>query len=266
VRSGVEPVDVLGAFRSERFVASLSDYRDGLRQWWHSHEQPILTLILAGHAREQVGCEDATASPLMVGLKPAGLRHTDHFCHKGLRALRISLAESFVSEGGGGLHVAGRWDWVSGSQAVGPLLRLARCLRRGGSDETELTEHLYESLAGLLTTTPARPAPEAPPWLRRAREHLEASYQSGVRLTRLSREAGVHPVYFARQFRRFYGRSVGRYVRQLQFRAAASMLAERGADLAQVACRVGFSDQAHLTRTFAGEFGITPGQFRRIVS
>lgn len=259
-------ISTLGAFICDQYGASLSDYCVGLRQGWHSHDLPILTLILSGHAREQVGCEDAVASPLMVGLKPAGLRHTDHFWPNGLRALRISLSSSFFSDEAVELRVVERWDWMNGSRAVGPLLRLARGLRQGGSDEAELTENLYESVAGLFTPTPEWRAAGAPLWLRRAREHLEESYHSGMRLTQLSCEAGVHPVYFARQFRRFYGCSVGRYVRQLQFRAAASMLAQRPTSLAQVACRVGFSDQAHLTRTFAGEFGITPGQFRRIVS
>ena len=92
-----DEVNVLGAIHSDQFSVSLSDYCVGLRQSWHSHEQPILTLILAGYAREQVGCEDVTINPLQVGLKPAGLRHTDHFWPNGVRALRISLSSALIS-------------------------------------------------------------------------------------------------------------------------------------------------------------------------
>jgi AraC family transcriptional regulator len=261
-----DEVNVLGAIHSDQFSISLSDYCVGLRQSWHSHEQPILTLILAGYAREQVGCEDVTINPLQVGLKPAGLRHTDHFWPNGVRALRISLSPALISPRGSELQIIERWDWLNDSQSVRPLLRLAHCLRRAESNADEVMENIYDALAGLLPPTTSRCAVAAPLWLCRAREHLHTSYSQGIRLTHLAREADVHPVYFARQFRRFFGCSVGRYVRQLQFCAAAAMLAKRHTNLAQVACHVGFSDQAHMTRTFAREFGITPGQFRRIVS
>ena len=263
------PVIVLGTFQSDQFNAALSDYRVGLQQSWHRHEQPILTLILSGYAREQVGCRESASSPLQVGLKPAGLRHTDHFGPRGVRALRILFSPSFLSELrselGSELQMIERWDWITGSKAVRPLLRLAHHLRQGTPDNTEVTEHIYESLAGLLPPLPTRCTAEAPSWLCQAREQLDASYASGIRLTQLAREANVHPVYFARQFRRFFGCSVGRYVRQLQFRATVTLLAEQQANLAQIAYATGFSDQAHLTRTFASEFGITPGQFRRLV-
>lgn len=265
MKSNPNPLGIRASFRTDAFSVSLSDYRSGLRQSWHCHEEPILTLILAGYVREEVKCVDTVAGPLKVGVKPAGLPHTDHFWRDGLQALRLSFAPAFLVGSGGALPNLGPWGWSHGSPAIAPLLRLAHGLRHGDSAETELTDHVHEAIAALRPASPRRSA-AAPTWLRRARERLDASYSDGVRLTQLAREAGVHPVYFARQFRRFFGCSVGRYIRQLQFRAAASLIARRNANLAQVACRIGFSDQAHLTRTFASEFGITPGQFRHIVS
>jgi AraC-like DNA-binding protein len=259
-------IHAIGSFRSDRLIVSLSDYCAGWQQTWHAHEQPILTLILAGYAREQVGFQDVIVRPFHVGLKPAGLRHTDHFSPQGLRALRVSFSSSFLTELGGAQSWIERWDWKVASPAVRPLLRLAQCLRQEEPDEVEVMENLYESLAGLASPAPPRCPAEAPSWLRDAREHLDMSYDSGIRLTQLAQEANVHPVYFARQFRRFFGCSVGRYVRQRQFEAVASLLTHRQMSLAQIARHVGFSDQAHLTRTFASEFGITPGRFRCVAS
>lgn len=261
------PISICGSFRSAQFSGSLADYKLGLRQSWHCHDEAILTLILAGYVRERVQREDAVAGPLKIGLKPAGLRHADYFWDHGVRAVRIALPASFFHETGMRMHMPERWQWIHGSRAVAPLLRLAHGLREATQIKTELTEHVYEALAALLPTVNIRHSAEPPLWLRRSREYLTASYADGVRLTQLALEAGVHPVYFARQFRRFYGCSVGRYVRQLQFRAAASLIAERREEnLALVAYLVGFSDQAHLTRAFTNEFGITPGQFRHTVS
>lgn len=41
---------------------------------------------------------------------------------------------------------------------------------------------------------------------------------------------------------------------------ARLLLEMRDADILNVASRLGFSDQAHLTRIFKREFGVTPGQ------
>lgn len=263
---GSAPVNVFGSFRSEHFSASLLEYRGALRQSWHSHGESILTLMLAGYTREQVGRSEAIAGPLDVGLKPAGVRHTDHFWPKGVRALRILLSPSLFSEVVGASRAIRRWDWVSGSPAAGSLLSVAAGLLPERPQDEDVAQGVYESLAALTHRAPARPAGQAPSWLRRGREHLEASYGVGTRLTHLAREAKVHPVYFARQFRRFYGCSVGQYVRRLQLRAVAELLAGRRAGLAQIACEVGYSDQPHFNRTLVKEYGITPGQFRRLLT
>lgn len=256
----------LAAFQFEQFSISLSEYDIGIKQNWHSHEEPILALILAGHTREQVGNQDIVASPLDIGLKPANLSHTDHFCPNGVRVVRVSLAASLFTELGSRAQTLERWDWIKGSDAVRPLLQAADKLRRRNSSDSEIKEDVYESLASLLPARQKRMAAAAPAWLRQALEHLQESYANGVRLSELAEQAVVHPVYFARQFRRFYGSSVGQYVRQLQFRDAAALLANQKNSLAQIAYKVGCADQAHLTRLFADGFGITPARFRRIVT
>lgn len=257
---------VLNAFRSEHFSVSLLEYRASLRQSWHRHEETILTLMLAGYAREQVGRADVVAGPLDVGLKPCGLRHTDHFWPNRVRALRILLSTSLVAESLGDSRALERWDWMAGSRAVGSLLRVAASLLHDRPQDEDVAQGVYEALAALTRRTPDRPAAAAPAWLRRAREHLETSYASGARLTHLAREAGVHPVYFARQFRRFYGCSVGEYIRRLQLRAVADLLAGRRAGLAQIAHQVGCSDQSHLNKILTNEYGLTPGQLRRLLT
>jgi AraC family transcriptional regulator len=256
----------LAAFQFEQFSVSLSEYDIGIKQNWHSHEEPILALILAGHTREQVGSQDIVASPLDIGLKPANLSHTDHFCPNGVRVVRVALAASIFKELGREAQTLERWDWIKGSNAVRPLLQAADKLRRGDSCNTEIKEDVYESIASLLPAKQKCPVAATPAWLYQAREHLQESYASGVRLSELAEQAGVHPVYFARQFRRFYGVSVGEYVRHLQFREAATLLANQKNSLAQIAYKVGCADQAHLTRLFAAGFGITPARFRRIVT
>lgn len=257
--------NVVGVFNCDHFKMCLSDYPGGLRQHWHKHREPVLILLLSGYTREAVGRRDIIAGPLDVGLKPAGICHTDHFWPKGVRALRIVLNPSLFAEMGELLRITEYWDWIEGSKAVRPLLRTASLLRQAEHNDAEMEEGLYDALAALLPKMTMRKAADAPSWLRQARDHLETSYASGVRLTHLARQANLHPVYFARQFRRYFGSNVGTYVRKLQTRAVAESLTKQEYNLAQIASHIGFSDQSHMTRTFFAQFGITPGQFRRLL-
>src|SRR5436190_16406017 len=153
IRAGNVQKTALAAFQFEQFSISLSEYDIGIKQNWHSHEEPILALILAGHTREQVGNQDIVASPLDIGLKPANLSHTDHFCPNGVRVVRVSLAASLFTELGSQSQILERWDWIKGSDAVRPLLQVADKLRRSNASKTEIKDDVYESLASLL---PAR--------------------------------------------------------------------------------------------------------------
>ena len=257
-------IAVLETFRSDHFRVSVSDYRHGLLHRWHSHNEPILILLLAGYTREQVRGRDLVAGPLDVGVKPAGIRHQDHFWPNDVRALRIVLSEPLLAELEKSSRIMERWEWLRRSSAVQPLLRTVKSLREK-SNHAEVEECLYDSIAAMLTKTDDAKPSDAPSWLREAREHLEASYASGVRLRHLANQAKVHPVYFARMFRRFFGSSVGQHVRNLHLRAAAALLADPRRSLAEIACQAEFSDQSHMTRAFAKEYEITPGEFRRLI-
>jgi AraC family transcriptional regulator len=258
-------INVLGSFVCEQFTVCLADYPAGLRQRWHSHEDPILTLLLAGYTREQVGSRDIIAAPLDVGSKPPGLRHTDHFWPRGVRALRVVLSSSVIADVKNLSQMVECWNWISNADALRPLMRTAAALREVKEQDGEVENNMYDALAALCQPTPNCNSNDAPSWLRHAQQHLETSYSSGVRLQQLAREAKVHPVYFARQFRRFFGSNVGSYVRSLQLRDASRLLASRQHSLAEIACQIGFSDQPHMTRMFAREFGITPRQFQSLV-
>jgi AraC family transcriptional regulator len=90
---------------------------------------------------------------------------------------------------------------------------------------------------------------------------LRARFRESVGLRHVAREAGVHPVYLARVFRRRHGCSVGEYLRVLRLVEAGRLVLE-GAALAQAAHEAGFADQAHFSRCFSGAFGFTPKGLR----
>ena len=74
----------------------------------------------------------------------------------------------------------------------------------------------------------------------------------------------VHPTHLCRAFRRHYRCTPGDYIRQLRIERARQYLAGSDTPLAEIALRVGYSDQGHFAAAFKRLTGFTPSQFRKM--
>lgn len=114
-----------------------------------------------------------------------------------------------------------------------------------------------------------RPRPErargglSPVARRRTLELIDAKLDARLSIDTLAREAGMSPAHFARAFKQTLGRPPHRFLMSRRLERARHMLEECGAAPSDVAARSGFADQAHLTRLFKREFGVTPGELTR---
>lgn len=117
-------------------------------------------------------------------------------------------------------------------------------------------------LAGLRahSTSPARAESRAPPDVRRARERLDADPAAPVTLDELARECSLSRFQLLRAFSRAFGMPPHAWLLQRRL-ARARRLLRSGMPIADVAAASGFSDQSHLTRCFARQFGVTPGRY-----
>jgi AraC family transcriptional regulator len=102
-----------------------------------------------------------------------------------------------------------------------------------------------------------------PRWLAIVRETIDDSERMPA-VSNLASDAGVHPVYLARQFRRWFGCSITDYARRLKVRRAAEAIHDHDG-LSRASHSAGFADHAHMCHMFKRETGITPGAFRRLV-
>jgi len=65
-----------------------------------------------------------------------------------------------------------------------------------------------------------------------------------------------------RKLRALVDQSPAQLIRGMRLERAASLIAANAGNLAEIGYRVGFSDQAHFSRTFKRRFRKTPGQYR----
>jgi AraC-like DNA-binding protein len=144
------------------------------------------------------------------------------------------------------------------------LLRTAhRAAERG--DALAASSHLRAALAGLLRRHAARPpsaepGPAGPRAVAAARDILHDRLVDPPPLAELAAAVGSGPFSLLRAFRTTTGLPPHAYLNQVRVRRARVLLGD-GLRPTDVAARVGFADQAHLTRHFKRVVGVPPGAY-----
>jgi AraC-like DNA-binding protein len=145
--------------------------------------------------------------------------------------------------------------------AAGPIRGLVDAAGNGVAEERQ--ERTAEALAGIfLATRQCRPAPAGRGVATAAKGLLDAGFVEPVSVRAIAARLGVATGSLIRAFRGHTGLTPYLYVVSRRVELARQLLA---ADCppAEVAHRVGFYDQAHLTRHFTRLVGVTPAAYRR---
>lgn len=124
-------------------------------------------------------------------------------------------------------------------------------------------EHIISRYAGDPGHGAARSTP--PLAIVEARDLLHERFLDPPRLEELARLVGASPYALNRAFSAAYGLPPHAYLNQVRLHRAQRLL-RTGIGPADVAVRVGFADQAHLTRHFKRHKGVPPGAYQRGVS
>lgn len=156
-----------------------------------------------------------------------------------------------------------------------PLEHLVRALISETERQGESGVAFVEALAAavslhLASHFASRPSHEAAPRgglpprrLRAVLELVEARQGEGVGLEDMAAEARLSPFHFARAFKKATGVTPHQHVLQRRLERAKELLTRADSGIGDVAFRLGFSDQSHLTRLFRRQYGMTPRAYQR---
>ena len=103
----------------------------------------------------------------------------------------------------------------------------------------------------------------APYHLRKSVDYIEQNCGRTIRLDELAQLTGLSQSYFCSAFRESTGMPPQQWQMKARVERAKNLLKDAETPLASVALRVGFADQAHLTRVFRKIVGTTPGAWRK---
>ncbi len=99
----------------------------------------------------------------------------------------------------------------------------------------------------------------------RAKQYMEAHYESNISLSDLSRVVELSRYYFLRVFKKETGLTPHAYLNQIRVNKVKKLINSKKS-IIETAYATGFFDQSHLNRIFKKIYGITPGQYSKTLS
>jgi AraC-like DNA-binding protein len=90
---------------------------------------------------------------------------------------------------------------------------------------------------------------------------LSASLEEGVAITRLADAVNVSESHLRRQFREYFGVSLGEYLHEYQINRAIAVMRKGEMRLGEIALQCGYSSQASFSRAFRRMTGMSPRGF-----
>jgi len=254
---------ILGKRQVAAFTLSESAYLPDTRLPEHSHERSYFAFLLRGTYTERYGRRTRECRPSTVVFHPPDEVHANHFLAHGGRLFRFELDPGWlenIRERSASLsdpvdHTGGAPAWLA--------TKLYKEFRHTDRASALMIEGLVLEIVAELsrpgTITPERVPPR---WLALALEMIREQFESDLGLSSIAASVGVHPVHFARVFRKFHGCTVGESIRRLRIEAACRRLGASDAALVEIATRSGFADQSHFSKAFKQATGFTPAQYR----
>lgn len=248
-----------GQLRTAEFTVTAVRHDAARRVPRHVHSNPFFSMLIGGSYREWFGPDQWDARPLGMVLRPPQSEHEDEIGPGGATFLCVDVAQDFwdsMAKADIRLERRAFEDRPMSASALRLFGEL--CEKRPGWEKT--AEALIIELIDEYRRAPDGSGRREPRWLQRAMQRLRE--EPSASLVGIASELDLHPVHVSRMFKRHFGVTMSRYLKQLRLQQATRAVLETGEPLSGVACRLGYADQSHLTRTMQQETGWTPGRLR----
>jgi AraC family transcriptional regulator len=225
----------------------------------HTHEDGHFVLVSGGDYVSIAEGRPAERLPVLL-YNPPGTTHRDHFKRGRGSYFAISLDREKANAVRPEIRLPDGPLYLSEMAQFSIAMRIARCCAAppGGLTLDALCHELLGSMDRLDQQIDGPP----PNWLNKALEFLHDRYLENLSVAAVANGVGVHPVYLARSFRRYFRCSPGEFLRFCRLERAAHMLIRTNNPLSEIALECGFADQSQFTRAFSRDMGITPGAYR----
>lgn len=246
--------------------------RDSMRHWAMHHDTFTASLVVGKPTMNATwsyrGREQRVAAGQMQLMEP-GEAHATTSVSEPASFFVIWWRPELLMQAAESLGVPGAVH-LKVSQTGHPALQASfRSLLFGierRKDVAFIEEQFFDSTLQLLELCGERRPPPRPrgshPAMNRVRARLHDEFREALSLESLAREVGLSKFHVARCFKQATGVAPHQYQKLLRLQNARRHI-EGGACVREAAAASGFSDEAHLSRSFRKWLGVSPGTWRR---
>lgn len=247
------------------FVLSECVYPSESKLVKHSHDNAYFSILLQGGYVETYDRKIRECVSQSVVYHPEGELHADNFSRAGGRIFRMEIKPRWLSRvREQASNLSEPIDSRGGSLAL-LAMKLYKEFRQIDDFSPLVIEGIALEIVGEISRQRKHEQhSNSPAWLNRAGELLRDQFAENLKFTSIANSLNVHPVHFSRAFRKFYGCTLGEYVRRLRVESAARRLISSDEPLVSIAVACGFSDQSHFAKAFKNSTGMTPAQYRSV--
>lgn len=235
---------------------TLSRYSGDVHHPWHAHELPTFFLLSTGEHVDHLRHRDLKQEPMTLIFHPAGAMHATSVGVAGMQGLNIEFTPEWLGSQGIGLDEITTPKVLSSARWRLSALRFLTTAFNESDDDIET--QVLDFIAPVVKRSWPNEKVRSPEWLKHAESFIRTNYRSAISLNAIAEQAGVHPVYLARVFRRRYNCSVSEYIRSLRLAEAGRLVLLEGVTIGKASQEVGFADQAHFSNVFYRELGFRP--------
>jgi AraC family transcriptional regulator len=216
-----------------------SEFKNNMQP--HNHDYLSISLLLSGSLIEHTTSGTTIAKPGSLLIKPSALIHSDIFTENcTILSLNIYDWKYYNLD-------FENWKIIQQNNTLKHFINLIN-----NKDKKKNIYQIKEHITQKNTKC------AVPIWLKKIKEIIDHHFLETLQVSRLAKDAKVHPAYLGKVFKIHFGTDIKSYQRQLKIHYAVSKITNKTANLTQIAYDSGFSDQSHFSRELKKTTSFTP--------
>ncbi|MDA3615232.1 AraC family transcriptional regulator [Polluticaenibacter yanchengensis] len=240
-------------------ITSQTTYTGNYNIDFHYHENPHLTFILQGGNLEYKSNQNAIKDTGTVLFYYSGELHKTLPTITSTKNLNIEIDQNFLHQ-----YSLKENDLESAVETN----QYSRFFMLKIHSELQLNDPITETATHSLMLSFLKGFKaydyNSIEWCNKLKEILNDEWDTNHSLEDLSLKLGVHPVTISKYFHKYFGTTLGEYIRMLRINKSLYLIKNTSLSLTEIALLCGFADQSHFIKVFKNHTGLKPKYFQKL--
>ncbi|MCV9928689.1 helix-turn-helix transcriptional regulator [Flavobacterium sp. LS1R49] len=247
--------------KSEGISIIETEYQNKVYEGWHSHENAHITLFLKGGTIEKRKKENFSVSPGTVLFYHSDELHLNQNTLFPSKNINIEISKNHLNE----FDITEELLKIGTANTVKTKLLILKIYNEcliGDAFSKDSIHMLFTDLASNKNYLDQ--FSKCPNWVYPLYELLNDCWNENPSLNELSKILNINPISISKHFPKYFGCTLGEYVRRLKINRSLTLIQKPSASLTEISFECGFADQSHFIRTFKQQTGFLPKKFQNL--